>query len=102
MREDYRPSRRRIFLSRNWSSCAAEQFHSDESLEAVDQRAPNNSKNWQWTVEGDCKEPLPAPGNRSNERRYREKDLARTEEKKRSERGNGRGEQWRGNRGREK
>ncbi|GFX57911.1 hypothetical protein TNCV_3068781 [Trichonephila clavipes] len=29
-----------------------------------------------------CKEPLPAPGNRSNERRYKEKDLARTEEKK--------------------
>ncbi|GFX79408.1 hypothetical protein TNCV_1715581 [Trichonephila clavipes] len=26
-----------------------------------------------------CKEPLPAPGNRSNERRYREKDLATTE-----------------------
>ncbi|GFX24966.1 hypothetical protein TNCV_1279021 [Trichonephila clavipes] len=31
---------------------------------------------------GACKEPLPAPGNRSNERRYKEKDLARTEEKK--------------------
>ncbi|GFT82830.1 hypothetical protein TNCV_4433931 [Trichonephila clavipes] len=31
---------------------------------------------------GACKEPLPAPGNRSNERRYREKDLATTEEKK--------------------
>ncbi|GFW30591.1 hypothetical protein TNCV_455291 [Trichonephila clavipes] len=29
-----------------------------------------------------CKEPLPAPGNRSNETRYREKDLATTEEKK--------------------
>ncbi|GFU67190.1 hypothetical protein TNCV_4689221 [Trichonephila clavipes] len=29
-----------------------------------------------------CKEPLPAPGNRSNERRYKEKDLARTEEKR--------------------
>ncbi|GFW43408.1 uncharacterized protein TNCV_2924561 [Trichonephila clavipes] len=29
-----------------------------------------------------CKEPLPAPGNRSNERRYREKDLATTGEKK--------------------
>ncbi|GFV23847.1 hypothetical protein TNCV_960411 [Trichonephila clavipes] len=29
-----------------------------------------------------CKEQLPAPGNRSNERRYREKDLATTEEKK--------------------
>ncbi|GFX91245.1 integrase_H2C2 domain-containing protein [Trichonephila clavipes] len=34
---------------------------------------------------GACKEQLPAPGNRSNERRYREKDLATTEEK-RSER----------------
>ncbi|GFW63942.1 hypothetical protein TNCV_706481 [Trichonephila clavipes] len=32
-----------------------------------------------------CKEPLPAPGNISNERRYKEKDLARTEER-RSER----------------
>ncbi|GFU85589.1 hypothetical protein TNCV_1782751 [Trichonephila clavipes] len=27
-----------------------------------------------------CKEPLPAPGNRSNERRYRGKDLATTGE----------------------
>ncbi|GFW40914.1 hypothetical protein TNCV_4369621 [Trichonephila clavipes] len=33
---------------------------------------------------GACKEPLPAPGNRSNERRYKEKDLARTEEKGRN------------------
>ncbi|GFV31186.1 hypothetical protein TNCV_4315111 [Trichonephila clavipes] len=31
-----------------------------------------------------CKEPLPAPGNRSNERRYKEKDLARTEGKGRN------------------
>ncbi|GFV76372.1 uncharacterized protein LOC101238613 [Trichonephila clavipes] len=30
----------------------------------------------------DCKEQLPAPGNRSNERRYRKKDLATTEERK--------------------
>ncbi|GFX90484.1 hypothetical protein TNCV_4334891 [Trichonephila clavipes] len=36
-----------------WGSCAAEQFHSDASLEAVDRRAPNNSNNWQWTTEGD-------------------------------------------------
>ncbi|GFV41861.1 uncharacterized protein TNCV_2958771 [Trichonephila clavipes] len=50
-REDYRPSKRRIFLSRNNSSCAVEQFHSDASLEAVERRAPNNSKNWQWTTE---------------------------------------------------
>ncbi|GFW89281.1 hypothetical protein TNCV_4934491 [Trichonephila clavipes] len=34
------------------------------------------------TLCGGCKEPLPAPGNRSNERRYREKDLATTGEKK--------------------
>ncbi|GFV00642.1 retrovirus-related Pol polyprotein from transposon opus [Trichonephila clavipes] len=34
------------------------------------------------TLGGACKEQLPAPGNRSNERRYREKDLATTEEKK--------------------
>ncbi|GFW60380.1 transposable element Tcb2 transposase [Trichonephila clavipes] len=42
----------RSFLSRNRSSWAAEQFHSDSSLEAVDRQAPNNSKNWQWTTEG--------------------------------------------------
>ncbi|GFV98713.1 transposable element Tc1 transposase [Trichonephila clavipes] len=52
MGEDYRSSRRRIFLSRNRGSCVAEQFHSDASLEAVDRRAPSNSKNWQWTAEG--------------------------------------------------
>ncbi|GFX83544.1 hypothetical protein TNCV_324931 [Trichonephila clavipes] len=34
------------------------------------------------SVREGCKEQLPAPGNRSNERRYREKDLATTEEKK--------------------
>ncbi|GFU33565.1 RNA-directed DNA polymerase from mobile element jockey [Trichonephila clavipes] len=32
------------------NSSAAEQFHSDASLEAVDRRAPNNSKNWQWKM----------------------------------------------------
>ncbi|GFX95162.1 hypothetical protein TNCV_4921051 [Trichonephila clavipes] len=32
-------------------SCAAEQFHSDASLEAVDRRAPNYSKNLLWTTE---------------------------------------------------
>ncbi|GFX46238.1 uncharacterized protein TNCV_1371801 [Trichonephila clavipes] len=32
---------------------ARELFHSDASSEAVDRRAPNNSKNWQWTMEGD-------------------------------------------------
>ena len=50
-REDYRSSKRRIFLSRNSSLCATEQFHSDASLETVDQRAPNNLKNRQWTAE---------------------------------------------------
>ncbi|GFV78040.1 hypothetical protein TNCV_1941 [Trichonephila clavipes] len=44
MREDYRPSRGRNFLLHNRSSCAAEQFHSDTSLEAVNRRAPSNSK----------------------------------------------------------
>ncbi|GFV04498.1 transposable element Tcb2 transposase [Trichonephila clavipes] len=39
---DYRPSRTRIFLSRNRSSCAEEQFHSGASLKAVDRRAPKN------------------------------------------------------------
>ncbi|GFV30276.1 uncharacterized protein TNCV_97511 [Trichonephila clavipes] len=51
--EDCRPSRRKIFLPHNRSSCAAEQFHSDASLEALNRRAPNNSKNWQWTTEGE-------------------------------------------------
>ncbi|GFX32104.1 uncharacterized protein TNCV_4099531 [Trichonephila clavipes] len=37
----------RAETSSRWSSCAAEQFHGDTSLEAVDRRAPNNSKNWQ-------------------------------------------------------
>ncbi|GFU95420.1 uncharacterized protein TNCV_4787551 [Trichonephila clavipes] len=50
--DDYRSSRRRILISRNSSSCAAEQFHNDASLEEVEQQAPNNSKNWQWTMEG--------------------------------------------------
>ena len=47
-----KPLRRKIFLSRNSSSCAAEQIHSDASLEAVYRREPNNLKNWQWTTEG--------------------------------------------------
>ncbi|GFT63137.1 hypothetical protein TNCV_1801951 [Trichonephila clavipes] len=46
-----------------------------------------------------CKEPLPAPGNRSNERRYTEKDLATTERKKV---GTGEESGGEGNRGREK
>ncbi|GFU07007.1 transposable element Tcb2 transposase [Trichonephila clavipes] len=36
MVEDYRPSRRRIFLPRNRSSCAAEQVNNGASLEAVE------------------------------------------------------------------
>ncbi|GFT81510.1 uncharacterized protein TNCV_3673611 [Trichonephila clavipes] len=40
-----------FFLLRNRSSCAAEEFHSDVHLEAVDRRAPKNPKNWQWTTE---------------------------------------------------
>ncbi|PRD30833.1 UNVERIFIED_CONTAM: hypothetical protein NCL1_25220 [Trichonephila clavipes] len=42
-----------VEFERRGSSCTAEQFHSDASLEAVDRRAPNNSKNWQWMMEGD-------------------------------------------------
>ena len=49
--EYYWSSKRRTFLSRNSSSYAWEQFHSDWSLEEVDQRAPNNSKKWQCTTE---------------------------------------------------
>ncbi|GFX26121.1 hypothetical protein TNCV_2274611 [Trichonephila clavipes] len=33
------------------ASSWAEQFHSDASLEKVDRRVPNKSKNWQWTME---------------------------------------------------
>ncbi|GFT63383.1 uncharacterized protein TNCV_3696381 [Trichonephila clavipes] len=36
-------------------SCAAEHFHRDASLEAVDNRAANNSKNWQWTTKDDAR-----------------------------------------------
>ncbi|GFW57737.1 hypothetical protein TNCV_2926561 [Trichonephila clavipes] len=45
------------------SSCAAEQFHSDASLEAVERRAPNNSENWQWMTEDDvsARRLTPAP-----------------------------------------
>ena len=50
MGEDYLPLKRRIFLSCNSSLSAAEQFHNDVSFKAVDQRAPNNLKNWQWKI----------------------------------------------------
>ncbi|GFS67341.1 hypothetical protein TNCV_2902991 [Trichonephila clavipes] len=48
-------------------------------------KSNNESHNTlQKIVDIHCKEPLPAPGNRSNERRYKEKDLATTEEKGRN------------------
>ncbi|GFY06178.1 hypothetical protein TNCV_3108571 [Trichonephila clavipes] len=61
--EDYRLSRRRIFLSRNRSSYAVEQFQSEANWEAMDRRAPNNSKNWQRTTEDDVRagQSTPAP-----------------------------------------
>ena len=37
----------------NTSSCAADQSHSDASLEGVDRREPNNSKKYQWMTEGE-------------------------------------------------
>ncbi|GFT15391.1 uncharacterized protein TNCV_3264231 [Trichonephila clavipes] len=60
--EDYRSSRREI-LYHNKSSCAAEHFHSVASLESVRRQAPNNSKNWQWTTEGEvsARQSTPAP-----------------------------------------
>ena len=42
--ESHWHSRRKIFLSRNISSCAAEQFIGDASLEPVNRRVLNNSK----------------------------------------------------------
>ena len=54
--KDYHPSRRRISLSHSSSSCAAEHFDSDASLESADRRAPNNLKNLPWTMEGDVSE----------------------------------------------
>ncbi|PRD31583.1 UNVERIFIED_CONTAM: hypothetical protein NCL1_23106 [Trichonephila clavipes] len=35
--------------------CRGKVCQSDASLEAVDRRAPNNSKNWQWSTEGDVR-----------------------------------------------
>ncbi|GFU23074.1 putative transposable element [Trichonephila clavipes] len=45
------------------SSCAVKQFHSGENLEAVDRRAPNISKTWQWITQGDisAQRSTPAP-----------------------------------------
>ncbi|GFV40265.1 hypothetical protein TNCV_1444181 [Trichonephila clavipes] len=53
--------RKVIFLSLNTNQCAAEQFHSVVSLEAVNRRAPNNLKNWQWTTEAQHVQLLPWP-----------------------------------------
>ncbi|GFV09202.1 uncharacterized protein TNCV_12131 [Trichonephila clavipes] len=54
---------RENFLLCYRSSCLVEQFHSDASLEAVDRRAPINSKNWSWMTEGDnnARRSTPAP-----------------------------------------
>ncbi|GFU37955.1 ATP-dependent DNA helicase [Trichonephila clavipes] len=49
-----------------------------------------------------CKELLPAPGNRSNKRRYREEDLATTEEERKGRNGGERKSGGEENRGREK
>ena len=54
-------------LSRHSSLCAAEQFHNDASLEASDRRASNNSKNVQWTAEGDASVPRSAPAPHGDE-----------------------------------
>ncbi|GFU38989.1 uncharacterized protein TNCV_2144361 [Trichonephila clavipes] len=51
MEEDYHPPRRRNSPLRNRSSHAAEWFHSDTNLEAVNRRTPNKSKHWQWITE---------------------------------------------------
>ncbi|GFV76529.1 transposable element Tcb2 transposase [Trichonephila clavipes] len=51
--ERVRPSRRRSFLLRNRSLCAAKRFYSDASLKAVERGSLNNSKNWHRMTEGD-------------------------------------------------
>ncbi|GFV17405.1 hypothetical protein TNCV_2901171 [Trichonephila clavipes] len=53
---------RKNFLLRYRSSCLAEQFHSDASLEAVDRRVPINSKNWSWMTEGSLQHDTTATG----------------------------------------
>ncbi|GFU59148.1 uncharacterized protein TNCV_4746711 [Trichonephila clavipes] len=52
------------------SLCAAEEFHSDASLEAVDQQAPNTSKHWQWTAEVDVSARRSTPALHGKERPY--------------------------------
>ncbi|GFW25201.1 uncharacterized protein TNCV_2262591 [Trichonephila clavipes] len=52
------------------SSWAAEQFHSDASLKAVDRRAPKSLKNWQWATEGDVSMPQLTPAPHGGELQY--------------------------------
>ena len=47
--EDYRF--REVGFS--YRAIAAEKFHTDVNLKRMDRRAPNNSKNWQWTMKSD-------------------------------------------------
>ncbi|GFX68323.1 hypothetical protein TNCV_2816981 [Trichonephila clavipes] len=56
--------------------------HVKEGLIGLSYLCPKCGKSMELKERTVCKEQLPAPGNRSNERRYREKDLATTEEKK--------------------
>ncbi|GFV54387.1 retrovirus-related Pol polyprotein from transposon 17.6 [Trichonephila clavipes] len=79
-----------------WIYGAKVEIISDHNpLKYLNQTTPKSPKLTRWALAlqrwnhsithrpgGACKEPLPAPGNRSNEKRYKEKDLARTGEKK--------------------
>ncbi|GFV43485.1 retrovirus-related Pol polyprotein from transposon opus [Trichonephila clavipes] len=79
-----------------WIYGAKVEIISDHNpLKYLNQTTPKSPKLTRWALAlqrwnhsithrpgGACKEQLPAPGNRSNERRYREKDLATTGEKK--------------------
>ncbi|GFW59917.1 retrovirus-related Pol polyprotein from transposon opus [Trichonephila clavipes] len=79
-----------------WIYGAKVEIISDHNpLKYLNQTTPKSPKLTRWALAlqrwnysithrpgGAYKEQLPAPGNRSNERRYREKDLATTEEKK--------------------
>ena len=68
--EEYWLSKKRIFLSRNRNSCAAEGFHRDTTLEDVDQRVLNNSKNRQWTTVGDVSARRWTPASHNSEWPY--------------------------------
>ncbi|GFW55424.1 uncharacterized protein TNCV_118081 [Trichonephila clavipes] len=50
------------------NSCAAEQSQSDASLEAVNQPAPNNSRNWQWMRKGNVNERRLTPASHDESR----------------------------------